>query len=399
MEASRFRLKRAQTAEDTAVPLCFIVDSDYKALGGAMTRFRSEIQHFAMKGHQVTVIYSSRGKGKQGRRGTIEYFNIPHSQSSMLPIYQARLFFRCLRLRLSQCELIFVAHEPISLVPPALLRFVGIRVKTVLVMHGPMATETAMRGHKVFGFFLRLVDRVAFALTGKIAAVSEYEQDYALSLGAKPWKVTIVRNGIEFPESVELSSFRQEMGIPTDRIVVGYLGSVAGYRGTEFLIEGFMIAKSLTQALISLVLVFREELTEEQKKTIKESAKSARDDVYVSKPRTDVFPVLSTFDIYASHFSKKIDGIGISIMEAMGSGLPVITGKDRITCKLLRDEVDAILVDKEKPEAVAEASKRLAEDASLRKRIGLEARKTALNTFSREHMLTMCEKVYLSERN
>lgn len=395
MEKPKFKLVAA--AENAAAPLCFIVDSDYKALGGAITRFRSEVQHFTAKGHRVTVIYSSKSKEKDTRRGTAEYFNIPHSQSSMLPIYQARLFFKCLRLHLSQRRLIFIAHEPISLVPPAMLRFVGTHVKTVLVMHGPMATETAMRGHKAFAFLLRLVDRVAFALAGKIAAVSEYEQDYALSLSAKPWKVTIVRNGIEFPESVEPSNFRQEMRIPTDRIVVGYLGSVAGYRGTEFLIEGFLIARNLTKALISLVLVFREELTEEQKKTIKESAKSASDEVYVSKPRTDVFPVLSTFDIYASHFSKKIDGIGFSIMEAMGSGLPVITGKDLITCTLLKDSVDAILVDKENPEAIAEALKRLAEDASLRKRIGLEARKTALNTFSKQHMLAMCEKVYLNE--
>ena len=362
---------------------------------------------------QVVVAFASAGlvsglvaqaaRRQRGKKATrtriIDYFNIPHTQSYMLPIYQARLFFKCLRLHLSRKILVFVAHEPISLVPPAMLRFVGIPVKTVLVMHGPMATETAMRGHKAFALLLGLVDRVAFKLAGKIVAVSEYERDYALKSGAKPWKVTIIRNGIDFPESVEPSDFRQDMGIPQDRIVIGYLGSVAAYRGTEFLIQGFSIARSLTEALLALALVFREELDEEQKKTIKEFAKSASDEVYISKPRTDVFPVLSTFDIYASHFSKKIDGIGFSIMEAMGSGLPVVTGKDRITCKLLRDGVDAVLVDKENPEATAEAMKRLADDPSLRKRIGANAKKTAAREFSKQHMLKLCEAVYLSEEN
>lgn len=402
MERQRFKQRNEASNSGAAgssqtTNLCFIVASDYRALGGAMTRFRSEVQHFSKKGHCVTVVYSSKGKEEDINGGPVEYYNIPHAHSSALPLYQIRLFFKCLNMKLSQKRLVFITHEPISLLPPAFLRFVGLFSKTVLVMHGPMATETSMRGHKAFALLLKLVDQIAFAVAGKIVAVSEYEQKYALRLGAEPGKMTIIRNGVEFPQTIEPSSFRQDMGIPTDRILIGYLGSIAGYRGTEFLIEGFSIAKNLTKASLALVLVFREELTEEQKRRIAESAKTACEDLYISNPRTDVFPVLSTFDIYASHFSKKIDGIGFSIMEAMGSGLPVITGRDPITCKLLRNDVDAILVDKENPQAIAEAAKRLAEDASLRKRIGLQARKKALSTFSRHHMLTMCEKVYLNE--
>lgn len=379
------------------MPLCFVVNSDYNSIGGAMTRFRAEVEYFSSRGYPVIVIYSSTGTEKSFRKGKVDYYNIRHVRNSTLPFYQARLFFRCLRLYLSNLRLTFIAHEPISAISVSLLRFLGLRPKTVLVMHGPMAIETYLRGHKTIATILSVVDRIAFALAGKIVAVSEYEQNYAINLKANPRKVTIIRNGIEFPKLTEHSSFREEMGIPPDRVTIGYIGSIAAYRGTEFLIEAFPIAKTMAKTPLALVLVFREELNEEQKKKIKETAGPDCEDVYISRPRKDVSAVLSTLDIYASHFSRKIDGIGYSIMEAMGNGLPVITGKDEITNKLLKDGVDAILVDKENAKQIAEAIKKLAEDETLRRRMGNNAKKTAIGEFSKAHMLDLCEKEYLSK--
>lgn len=378
-------------------PLCFIVNSDYNSIGGAMTRFRAEVEHFSSKGYPVIVIHSSTGTEKFFRKGKVDYYNIRHVRNSTLPFYQARLFFRCLKLYLSNPRLTFIAHEPISAIPVSLLRFLGLHPKTVLVMHGPMAVETYLRGHKTIAAVLSMVDRIALAFAGKIVAVSEYERNYAISLKANPRKIVIIRNGIEFPKLTDHSSFRREMEIPPDRVTIGYIGSIAAYRGTEFLIEAFPIAKTMAKTPLALVLVFREELTEGQKKKIKETAGPDGEDVYISRPRKDVSAVLSALDIYASHFSRKIDGIGYSIMEAMGSGLPVITGKDEITNKLLKDGVDAILVDKENAKQIAEAIKKLAEDEPLRRRIGNNAKKTAIDEFSKTHMLDLCEKQYLNK--
>lgn len=360
-----------------------------------MTRFRAEVEYFASKGHNIIVIFSSYNTAKSIKRNNLCFYNIRRIRYLQI-LYQVRLFFKCLTLYHSNPHVIFIVHEPISLAPLSLFRFLGLHPRTILVMHGPMAVETYLRGHKIIAAVFSIIDRIAFASADKIIAVSEYERNYAIKLKAPPQKVTIIRNGIAFPKLIGSSSFRQEMGIPPEKVAIGYIGSIAGYRGTDFLIKAFSIAKKITKKSLALVLVFREELTLDQIMHIKEMVGTDNGDVYISKPQKDVAPILSTLDIYASHFSKKIEGIGFSIMEAMSAGLPVITGRDAITNNLLTDGFDALLVEKENPQQIAEAIKKLAENQSLRKRIGNNAKKTATNKFSKEHMLALCEKEYLS---
>ncbi len=379
----------------SAASLCFIINYDYETIGGAMTRFRQEVKYFSSRGYPVTVIYSSYGRERFFRKDKVDYFNIGHIRHELL-LFQLRVLLKCLKQRVSDKRLSFIAHNPISSIPPSLLRFMGLNPRTVLVMHGPSAVELYFRGSKAKAALQSAIDRVALALATKIIAVSEYERNYAIRLKTNPRKITIIRNGIELPKLTDRSFFRREMNIPPDSIAIGYIGSIAAYRGVEFLIEAFKIAKTITRMPLALLLVFREELSDEQRAEVKGLAGAYQNAVYISKPRKDVSPALSALDIYGSHFSRKVEGIGFSIMEAMGSGLPVITGRDNITNNLLTDNVDAILVDKEDPEQIAQAIKKLAEDARLRRKLGAAARRAAEKEFSRIHMLDSCEKEYLN---
>lgn len=386
---------RGTLTEMPVMSLCFIVNYDYNYIGGSMTRFRSEVKYFSSKGYPVTVVHSSYGTEKFFRKGKVNFYNMRHVRHEVV-VFVARLFFRCLKQYLSCQQLVFIANNPISSIPPSLLRFIGLHPRTVLIMHGPSAVETYLKGKKMKAVFQSIIDRISFTLVGKIVAVSEYERNYAIRLKANPKKIVIIRNGIEFPKITKHSTFRQEIGSPSDWVTIGYLGSWVAYRGTEFLIEAFSIAKATTKTPLALVLVLKEKLADEQIRKIKEIAGPYSEAVYIAKPRKDISPILSTLDIYASHFSKKVDGIGFSIMEAMASRLPVITGKDSITNKLLRDGIDAILVDKENAKQIAEAIKRLAEDPLLRRKLGVNARKIATEKFSRSHMLALCEREYLN---
>lgn len=169
------------------ISLCFIVNCDYNSVGGAMTRFRAEVEYFSSKGYDVHVIYSSRGTEKSSRRGGVNYYNLRHIRYLQI-LYQTRLFFKCLKLHHYNPLLLFIAHEPISSIPASFLRLLGIRPKTILVMHCPMAIETYLRGHKTAAMVFSIVDQIAFSLAGKIVAVSEYERNYALRLKTNPEK-------------------------------------------------------------------------------------------------------------------------------------------------------------------------------------------------------------------
>ena len=69
------------------------------------------------------------------------------------------------------------------------------------------------------------------------------------------------------------------------------------------------------------------------------------------------------------------DGIPVALMEAMASGCPVISTRVSGIPELIEDDLQGLLVDEREPVALADALQRLLEDASLRERLALAARR------------------------
>lgn len=79
--------------------------------------------------------------------------------------------------------------------------------------------------------------------------------------------------------------------------------------------------------------------------------------------------------------SGKREGIPVVLMEAMGSGLPVVASRLSGIPELVTDDVDGILVPPGDPAALADALARLAADSDLRGRLGAAGRETVLRDF------------------
>jgi len=85
---------------------------------------------------------------------------------------------------------------------------------------------------------------------------------------------------------------------------------------------------------------------------------------------------------------------GLSILEAMASGLPVLVSRDTGAGELIHDGVDGLLV--QEPRDVTELSAKLGvllTDADLRKRLGRQARRTALK-YPWDRVARETEEVY-----
>jgi phosphatidylinositol alpha-1,6-mannosyltransferase len=79
---------------------------------------------------------------------------------------------------------------------------------------------------------------------------------------------------------------------------------------------------------------------------------------------------------------QRVEGFGISLAEASACGIPVVAGRSGGIPEAVRDGETGLLVDAERPDAVAEALRRLLDDAALRRRLGAAGRRAVMERYN-----------------
>lgn len=94
-----------------------------------------------------------------------------------------------------------------------------------------------------------------------------------------------------------------------------------------------------------------------------------------------VFALLSDSDAFLLSSTGTGEAWPVSVMEAMGAGLPVICSEIGATSEMITHGVDGILVRQGDEDGIFEAIRRLAQHPDLREQLGKAARKTAIARF------------------
>jgi glycosyltransferase involved in cell wall biosynthesis len=106
--------------------------------------------------------------------------------------------------------------------------------------------------------------------------------------------------------------------------------------------------------------------------------------------RHDIEAVIASLDVLVT-----LSG-GSVMLEAMASGVPVVTASDRPPTELemVRDGESGLVVPADDADALFDALRRLCDDAPLRRRLGSQGRERALRYFGVARLVRQTERLY-----
>ena len=207
--------------------------------------------------------------------------------------------------------------------------------------------------------------------------------------GADPARCCYVPNAIQVPAALPPPPDWKNCGWPqlVGRRVIGSVGRLVSQKGYDVLLAA-LARLPATHREVSLLLIGTGTpagLVAEAK------AMGLNGRVVFAGERADVPALLPGLTLYVQ--PSRFEGMPNALMEAMAARLPVVgTAVDGIT-ELIKDGVNGWLVPPGDAAALATALGRILDDPPGSERMGIEARRTAIEGFSLERMAQAYEEI------
>jgi len=195
---------------------------------------------------------------------------------------------------------------------------------------------------KVAGFIFALIDQLTISLSNHYIAVSYEIATQLIKRGISQKKITIIKNGVNpFSMDARVSDrkryrhqIRAELNIAEDAIIIGSLGRLVKVKGYPEIIQIFAEFFHQSPQKPYLLIVGGGQEEKNLKNLVQQ--KNLSEFVRFVGFQKDPFPYLYAMD--AMLFAPKAEALGISILESMNVGIPVIAKKVGGIRELIMDE-------------------------------------------------------------
>jgi glycosyltransferase involved in cell wall biosynthesis len=191
-----------------------------------------------------------------------------------------------------------------------------------------------------------------------------------------------------FLAPLDARTARVALSVPNDSFLVGTVGRLARQKRHDVLLRACAMLKARIPRL-HLVIVGEGELLQETQRLADELLPGSHT---FAGQRPNVPQLLPALDVFA--MSSDFEGLPFALLEAMATGLPIVTTDVQGTGEAITDEVEGLLVPAQDPDALAQAIERLATDAALAQRLGLAAKTRFGEEFTTDLMVQRTEELY-----
>ena len=280
--------------------------------------------------------------------------------------------------RIMRQEQFDVVHTHLNVIKYAVVaaRLCGIK-RCVHTVHNVAHEEAEGRLQKI-------INTIYFKLGWSLpAALSPEIQRTVVSFyGLQAEKVPVIYNGVALSKCCPKEDYR--LAEPAQLLHVGRFNAQKNHRG---LLDAFcLVLKEYPNC--RLTLIGDGELQEEIRQYAQDLG--IQEKVSFLGNRTDVYPFLQAADLFL--LPSKFEGMPMTIIEAMGTGLPIVASAVGGVPDMLEDGISGMLVSCE-PEEIAQTVLQLLQQEDLRRGLGTKARERSVQ-FGAEHMARCYCDVY-----
>lgn len=240
--------------------------------------------------------------------------------------------------------------------------------------------------------FYEGLDAFVLRFARKIIAVSDEIQRDLIKKGVPQQKIRVIYNGINIQQLCPTTSsngLRRSLGINDTDVVVTNIGRLSPEKGHEVLLKA---AEEITakNAQVKFLIVGDGQLTQKLKSYAQDSGLGGK--VVFTGIRSDIADILRASDIYVN--SSFIEGLPITILEAMAAQLPIVATKVGAVPKVIKNGVNGILVEAGDIRGLSKAILSLVSHADKRKALAMQAYSDVNSDFSVERMCQQYIQIY-----
>jgi glycosyltransferase involved in cell wall biosynthesis len=265
----------------------------------------------------------------------------------------------------------------------------------------PVVVHT-FHGHVLRGYFtpararaFQSIEQMLARSSDALIAVSPQVRDDLVRLGVAPaGKIAVIRLGLDLEQRIasnrtSLGAVRAELGVPEEGFLIGWLGRMTEIKRVDDLLAAFAALRAEgADAYLALVGDGPLRLALEGAAARFGIADRTR---FVGF-RESVGEFYAAFDAVA--LTSANEGTPVSVIEALASGLPVVSTDVGGVADVVQDGRSGFLVPAGDVPAIVRGLRRLAEDPDLRRRMGEHGRLFVVPRYSVPRLVEDMDRLY-----
>lgn len=238
-------------------------------------------------------------------------------------------------------------------------------------------------------------------LTSRLSNLELYQSEEDLDWARRRRIVSRSRSGLLgngtdldlfSPEAVSEArrkAVRDELGIPSDALVVGTIGRMVAEKGYR---EFFAAARSVRASFPQVRFVVVGDRDPDKSDALgDDEVEAASADVVMAGWREDIPDVIAAMDVFV--LASWREGMPRAAIEAAAMGKPLVLTDIRGCREVARHDVEGLLVPVRSPDELAAAISKTVADESLRRRLGEAARRRAVERFDESRVADIISTV------